>query len=111
MKPQPINPSCSNIGSSLALRRSGRHRVGAQYFVEGAQVLQLLQCPADMGVGRVAFEVDVEVVLPLTGARGRDSNRVMDTPCFFSGTSRSCTAPGRLGTEMIRLVQSLAGRS
>ena len=37
---------------------------------------------------------------------GRDSKRVIDTPLVFSGTSRSCTAPGLFGTETTRLVQS-----
>src|SRR5665647_1521331 len=31
----------------------------------------------------------------------------METPCFLSGTSRSCTAPGLFGTDTIRLTQSL----
>ena len=38
---------------------------------------------------------------------GRDSNRVMETPCCLSGTSRSCSAPGRLVTETAKLVQSV----
>ena len=30
----------------------------------------------------------------------------MDTPLFLRGTNKSCTAPGRLGTDTTRLVQS-----
>ncbi len=54
-----------------------------------------------MGVGRVAFQVDVKVILPLAGARGGAiQNASWTRPCFFKRHQEIMDGTGRLGTEM-----------
>ena len=58
----------------------------------------------------MAFHVDVEVVLPLPTRAGRDSNRVIETPCFANGSSSSCIAPGSFATDTTSDVWSCRSR-
>jgi hypothetical protein len=46
----------------------------------------------------MTLQVDVENNIPTCLiCAGRDSKRVIDTPCFFNGVSMSCTEPGLIG--------------
>src|SRR5678815_3641919 len=67
IRPQPITPSCSNI-EWLPLS-VGVDGIAAEQLEERTRVVQLLQREGDVGLVGMAVEVDVEVVLPLAGAR------------------------------------------
>jgi len=54
-------------------------------------------------------EIDEEQVLHKPVRAGRDSKRVIETPCFANGSSSACTAPGRLGADITSDVSSRPG--
>ncbi len=70
IKPQPIKPSCSNIGVFLcALRRSGCHRVGAQLLCRRRSGAAALAVPGRHGGGQGGLRCRCKSNTPLAGAR------------------------------------------
>src|SRR5947209_2176312 len=67
IRPQPITPSCSNMRWAGSVGIDG---VAAEQLEEGAGLVQLLQGEGHVGLIGMAVEIDVEVVLPLSRARG-----------------------------------------